>query len=231
MNLKNKEGFFSYNNVAWIIALVVVFFASAFYYNSKISEIEKRQAEENTSAEKVTQVSQKNSSQVFDDRSVTEPNDEIWKDMGGAPFKNFKEVKYTADGRVINLYSGETKFDVLSGLVWSAPSDFPLSNQFIVNKEEKISGGAATGFCAALNKIKYAGFDNWRLPTQKELMQGYVDGASSSLLDKPYYFWSGTEFVGDASRAWRMNLRAGDSSSSLKKENLTNSVICVAETR
>ncbi|MFA5173440.1 MAG: DUF1566 domain-containing protein [Candidatus Paceibacterota bacterium] len=231
MNLKNKEGFFSYSNIIWMIAVIVVFFACVFYYNSKISEIKERQIAENTSAEKVIKVSQKNSDQIFDDRSIIEPNNDIWKDVGGSPFRNFEEVKYAANGKTVGLYSGETKFDILSGLVWSAPSNFPLSNQFVINKEGKISGGAALGFCAALNKIKYAGFDNWRLPTQKELMQGYIDGASSSLLDKPYYFWSGTEFLGDATRAWRMNLRAGDVTSSLKKEELTNSVICVAGTR
>ncbi|MDD4761944.1 MAG: DUF1566 domain-containing protein [Candidatus Pacebacteria bacterium] len=231
MNLKSKKGFFSFSNLTWIIVISAVLLATVFYYNSKIKKIEKKQAEENVSAEKVTQVSQENSGQIFDDRSVNEINSSIWKDVGGSPFKNYKEIKYTTEGKIIGLYSGETKFDELSGLVWSAPSNFPLSNQFTINKEGKISGGAANGFCAELNKIEYAGFDNWRLPTQKELMQGYIDGASSSLIDRPYYFWSGTEFFGDATRAWRMNLRAGDMLSSLKKENLTNSVICVAETR
>ena len=108
-------------------------------------------------------------------------------------------------------------------------TDKPMDNNFS-NLENKIKGGNAVGFCDELARRKYAGVSSWKLPTQKQLMQAYIDG-SSSLTDSSSYFWSGTEFFGDSKRAWVVNLLAGDVASSPKENTASNFVKCVAETK
>lgn len=228
MNLKDKKGMFSWKVFYWLLAIAAVFLGSSFYYGKKINNLEKKCATGSGEENQAVEILKTNSGQFFDDRSVSEANNDLWRSVGGSPFKNYKEAKIVSGERVISLFSGETFYDALTGLVWSSPSDFTLNNKFTL-ENGKIIGGEAILFCQSLNKIKYAGFSNWRIPTQKELMQAYVNGASSVLVNRPFYLWSGTEFYGDKTRAWRMNLKAGDTTSSLKEKGSENSAICVAE--
>jgi len=50
---------------------------------------------------------------------------------------------------------------------------------------------------------------DWRLPTQKELMQAYINGAANNLPNPGNYFWSSTEYFGSQSRAWVVYLGLG----------------------
>jgi hypothetical protein len=49
--------------------------------------------------------------------------------------------------------------------------------------------------------------NGWRLPTQKELMQAYIDGSNWNLTNPANYFWPFTE--NDDTYAWIVNLGAG----------------------
>ena len=51
----------------------------------------------------------------------------------------------------------------------------------------------------------------WRLPTQKELMQAYVDGSYFNLTQTPYGFWSSSV---NASNAWHVTLTDGTTANS-----------------
>ncbi|MFZ2202716.1 MAG: hypothetical protein WAV56_04995, partial [Microgenomates group bacterium] len=50
---------------------------------------------------------------------------------------------------------------------------------------------------------------NWRLPTQKELMQAYIDGAANNLPNPGSNFWSSTEYYSSQSFAWYVPLTTG----------------------
>lgn len=50
---------------------------------------------------------------------------------------------------------------------------------------------------------------DWRLPTQKELMQAYIDGAANNIPNPGYYFWSSTEYYSSQSNAWYVYLNYG----------------------
>ncbi|MDD5693251.1 MAG: DUF1566 domain-containing protein [Patescibacteria group bacterium] len=49
--------------------------------------------------------------------------------------------------------------------------------------------------------------NGWRLPTQKELMQAYIDGSNFNLSNPGNYFWSATEYSG--TNAWGVVLDNG----------------------
>jgi hypothetical protein len=50
---------------------------------------------------------------------------------------------------------------------------------------------------------------DWYLPSQKELMQAYLDGAGNNLPNADYFYWSSTEFYSIASIAWNAYLSYG----------------------
>lgn len=50
--------------------------------------------------------------------------------------------------------------------------------------------------------------NGWRLPTQKELMQAYIDGSYWNLTQPAYNYWSATEY--NSTSAWNVNLNRGD---------------------
>jgi len=56
--------------------------------------------------------------------------------------------------------------------------------------------------------------NGWRLPSQKELMQAYIDGSYWNLLNPANYFWSRTE--GSAASAWGVVLSSGYTGDSTK---------------
>jgi hypothetical protein len=51
--------------------------------------------------------------------------------------------------------------------------------------------------------------DDWRLPTQKELMTAYINGAANILPHPARYYWSATEYCNGASTAWVVSLALG----------------------
>ncbi len=61
--------------------------------------------------------------------------------------------------------------------------------------------------------------DGWRLPTQKEMMQAYIDGTFWNLIFTPSnLFWTATEST--ATYAWCMNLATGYTTNAVKTQSL-----------
>ena len=77
----------------------------------------------------------------------------------------------------------------------------------------------AINYCALLgNSTPYGGYSDWYLPSQKELMQAYIDGmynkAGTTLADAATftttsYFWSSSEKSNDGTGAWYVGLSYG----------------------
>jgi hypothetical protein len=57
---------------------------------------------------------------------------------------------------------------------------------------------------------------DWRLPSQKELMQAYINGAANNLPNPGAYFWSSTESFNSQSFAWLVHLNLGSTSTNTK---------------
>lgn len=132
-------------------------------------------------------------------------------------YKN-EESKWTSlsDGVVgkTGLSSGKIKKDERTGLWWSASS----SSNTITNRLEvvetdglRLTGGDAVAFCDGLNKASFGGKSDWYLPTQKELMQAYIDGIYSQ---DPEFgtsnpFWASTVRSNDLKTPWCVDLAWG----------------------
>ncbi|MGB2787261.1 MAG: DUF1566 domain-containing protein, partial [Candidatus Saccharimonadaceae bacterium] len=63
----------------------------------------------------------------------------------------------------------------------------------------------------------------WRLPTQKELMQAYIDGSNFNLTQPENYYWSATQY--NSSNAWYAYLSYGYTT--VYSMTFTASVRCV----
>lgn len=75
--------------------------------------------------------------------------------------------------------------------------------------------GLAINYCATLD---FAGRTDWYLPSQKELMQAYIDGiynqagideASAAAFVTDNYYWSSSEVSGSSNYAWTVHLDSG----------------------
>lgn len=66
---------------------------------------------------------------------------------------------------------------------------------------------------------------DWRLPTQKELMQAYINGAGNFLINPANTFNSSTERSSTQLENWGVNLGAGNVAGSVKNVNLAT--VCV----
>lgn len=67
---------------------------------------------------------------------------------------------------------------------------------------------------------------DWRLPTQKELMQAYIDGSANNLPNAGTNFWSSTETSSSKSYAWYVGLSYGGYANYYGK-SYNNTVRCV----
>jgi len=107
--------------------------------------------------------------------------------------------------------------DPRSGLIWSSAiyrSMEPLifstiaASAFSWDASAAMNGGeTAITLCSGMG-------DGWRLPTQKELMQAYVDGSRFYLSQMSVVMWSATE--NSSSLAWNVTLGTGRTNASAK---------------
>jgi len=111
------------------------------------------------------------------------------------------------------LSSGEIRKDERTGLWWSASSTSTTITNSFANATDGVrpTGGNAIAFCTGLNTAVYGGKSNWYLPTQKELMQAYIDGIYSqdTAFGTTSYFWSSTETSSDSTLAWYVGVVYG----------------------
>jgi len=93
--------------------------------------------------------------------------------------------------------------------------------------------GLAINYCATLD---FAGRTDWYLPSQKELMQAYIDGiynqagideASAAAFVTDNYYWSSSEVSLNSSNAWTVNLNDGYTSNDYKTST-RDGVRCVS---
>ncbi len=93
--------------------------------------------------------------------------------------------------------------------------------------------GLAINYCATLD---FAGRTDWYLPSQKELMQAYIDGiynqagideASAAAFVTDNYYLSSSEVSGSSNTAWRVVLDNGTTRVN-DKTNTSNGVRCVS---
>ncbi|MBD3250007.1 MAG: hypothetical protein GF381_00305 [Candidatus Pacebacteria bacterium] len=73
-------------------------------------------------------------------------------------------------------------------------------------------GGQAVDFCEDLElDADGSGGDDldWYLPSQKELMQAYINGSANNLVNPNYDFWSSFEPYNASAYAWRVDLYNG----------------------
>ena len=119
-----------------------------------------------------------------------------------------------ADGTVgaLLLSSGEIKKDSRTGLIWSAASSGTYTNSFTALTDgTRPTDGNSVLFCNGLNTATYGGKTTWYLPTQKELMQAYIDGIYSqdTVFGTTSHFWSSSENSSDSTYAWYVGLYYG----------------------
>lgn len=142
---------------------------------------------------------------------------QAWDDFSAQP----KAVPATKAQAMINncvgswpaaspTVAGDDKKDPVTGLVWSqclnstsGTIDFtPASCVFFSwnNSFANNAGKAATELCSERG-------NGWRLPTQKELMQAYIDGSHFNLSNISSSYWSATQ--NGSTTAWSVSLSQG----------------------
>jgi hypothetical protein len=128
------------------------------------------------------------------------------------------------------LSSGLVRLDGRTGLKWSASSTATnITNSFTLSADgARPTGGNAIAFCNGLNSASFGGKTNWYLPTQKELLQAYIDGmySQNSSFGTTIYFWSSSEVSNGSTYAWGVYLDDGYTVGSNKTDG--RAVRCVS---
>lgn len=139
----------------------------------------------------------------------------------GAEDYQGEESIWTSD--VTNVWK-----DTRTGLYWSdnkgsKPNNFTLAScPFFTTEPRSNYNGTDTTNCGAANNainycatLNFGGKTDWYLPSQKELMQAYIDGmnnkagttlANAASFTTTNYFWSSSELSAGATYGWRVNL-------------------------
>ncbi|MDP3057032.1 MAG: DUF1566 domain-containing protein [bacterium] len=149
------------------------------------------------------------------------------------------------DTGAINATNADKK-DNSTGLVWSirtgtsswfSANNCKYPNQLlgddgacgthgeIACKCVKQSAGSMTG-CETLGAAVAGNSGGWRLPSQKELMQAYINGSWGNLSSAGYFFWSATTTSHTTFSAWYTYLGTGPTDTTTKTST-TVSVRCV----
>ncbi len=150
-----------------------------------------------------------------------------WTAVSGSPFAGYGSINYAGTGGDLDLKSGAVKQDTRTGLWWSdimtvgttastTDNQFTLAGVAGVGDGSRPTGGNAIGFCNALNTANFGGYNNWYLPTQKELIQAYIDGSANNLLNPVVNFWSSTEYNSTTAYAWYVHLGHGSTGYPIK---------------
>lgn len=140
---------------------------------------------------------------------------------------------YSAATTTVALASDVVKKDNRTGLYWSdcysAAMDGSCdtrTNSFtldgvIADADDSLDAedGQAVDFCESLildGDGNGTDETDWYLPSQKELMQAYIDGSANNLRSPGHYLWSSTEQYSNTSYAWGVRLSDGDTANDTK---------------
>lgn len=102
-----------------------------------------------------------------------------------------------------SLYAGQTFIDMKNGLMWQDDG---------VTANAKMTWEEATEYCSGL---KLAGYDDWRLPTVKELLTlvDYAREDPAAIRQIRYVrsedYWTSVTDVSDRSDAWLVFFESG----------------------
>lgn len=162
-------------------------------------------------------------------------------DAGGDAAKSVTDNAVT-----VSLSSNEVWQDTRTGLYWSNRTASTIDNEFRYDATGQCNftdTGAANSYCDNQDPTSAYTEDNdvsandfclnlqldanndsvletdWRLPSQKELMQAYIDGSANHLPNPDNTFWSATEDSGNAAYAWYVNLSYGPTTNYTKSNN------------
>ena len=109
--------------------------------------------------------------------------------------------------------TGTDKRDPVSGLIWSqallnsgGTVTFTTGGPSTWSWDATAANNVAVGTKTAKQLCSDRG-NGWRLPTQKELMQAYVDGSYFNLSQPSTSFWSATHY--SSTSAWAVYLNIG----------------------
>jgi hypothetical protein len=152
----------------------------------------------------------------------------------------------TDNGVEVCLYSNEVWQDTRTGLYWSDRTAVTVDNEFRYDDTGQCNftdTGTANSYCDnqdptsvytedddvsandfCLNLQLDADNDgtletDWRLPSQKELQQAYIDGSANNLPNAASNFWSATESTSGAAYAWGVYLSNGGTNYATKVSN------------
>ncbi len=145
--------------------------------------------------------------------------------------------------RAIEFSDGfDTWVDEETGLMWEVKTEINWKHEYVWNEEyteaawnpETLTDDVKDAFSYAkkLNKQRYGGFDDWRVPNYKELMTLFADNRTndyyikvplSKNLFNPY--WSSITHMNYSSAAWSFCFRQDDTCNCDKRNNY--SVRCV----
>ncbi|MGB2787260.1 MAG: DUF1566 domain-containing protein [Candidatus Saccharimonadaceae bacterium] len=110
-------------------------------------------------------------------------------------------------------YTGDDKKDPISTLIWSQPLlnsagtvTFTTGAPSAWSWDASAANNNAVGTKTASQLCSDRG-NGWRLPTQKELMQAYIDGSNFNLTQPARYYWSANQY--DSTDAWYVALGNG----------------------
>lgn len=164
----------------------------------------------------------------------------------GIPSDTYQKTWITCNSGNSYCGSNDTSADAQdpnTGLIWSVRIS-GSANWFTANNCQQPSNGvaplganacAANGdigcVCTKLTGASKTGCESigdglWRLPYQKEMMQGYIDGSAANLLDPVNNYWSSTTYAFNGSHyGWFLMQENGSSNGTNKVNN--NSYRCV----
>jgi hypothetical protein len=127
----------------------------------------------------------------------------------GKVYRDVRAQIYWADA--YDAISGSNTPDTLTNSFTMSCSDAEVNNGACLQDNYSVKGQAIQ-YCLDLSLDATGdGVDetDWYLPSQKELMQAYLDGAGNNLPNADYSYWSSTEFYSNASYAWYAFLSYG----------------------
>lgn len=169
--------------------------------------------------------------QVYDDANCAANNEELDNTCASEdPEYTGEEASWTSstDGTPpAALESGKVYKDGRTGLYWSDRTTAIYTNEFTIGigcTDNQINSGEcdssmyqikgnAIQACLDLDLDCLANgcssSTDWRLPTQKELMQAYINGIGNNAPNADDFFWSCSEAYNNTANAWGLRLHRG----------------------